>query len=149
MWVQPAKKLNAFTLDTFIVHHSREQTLVSQGAPVWHHELACRKSWQCVRLDYRSRVAEALPNSRLLVKGNPWGIHFFTCWSEHMKYSDKLLTIRKISFCLPSMMTVWQNKNFLFLLNADLPMSKLNSQEISRQYLHVSQLEAQPMRHQN
>ena len=47
-------------LDIFIVHLSREQTLVSQGAPVWHHELACRKSWQCVRLDYRSRVADAL-----------------------------------------------------------------------------------------
>ena len=47
-------------LDTFIVHLSREQTLVTQGAPVWHHELACRKSWRCVRLDYRPHVAEAL-----------------------------------------------------------------------------------------
>ena len=31
-------------LDTFIVHLSREQTLVSQDAAVWHHELAYRKS---------------------------------------------------------------------------------------------------------
>ena len=46
-------------LDTFIVHLSREQTLVSQGAAVRPHELACRKLWRCVRLDYRSRVAEA------------------------------------------------------------------------------------------
>ena len=46
-------------LDTVIVHLSREQTLVSQGTPVWHHELAWRKSWRCVRLDYRSRVADA------------------------------------------------------------------------------------------
>ena len=42
-------------LDTSIVHLSREQTLVLQGSPVWHHELVCRKSWRCVRLDYRSR----------------------------------------------------------------------------------------------
>ena len=47
-------------LDTFIVHLSRQKTLVSQGVPVWHHELVCRKSWRCVRLDYRSRVADAL-----------------------------------------------------------------------------------------
>ena len=29
----------------------REQTLVSQGAPVWHCELSCRKSRRCI-LDY-------------------------------------------------------------------------------------------------
>ena len=29
-------------------------------AAVWHHGLACRKLWRCVRLDYHSRVAEAL-----------------------------------------------------------------------------------------
>ena len=55
----PCLKNKGVLLDTFIVHFSREQTLVSQGAPVWHHELAFRKSWRCVRLDYRSRVAEA------------------------------------------------------------------------------------------
>ena len=44
----------------FIAHFSRKQTRVSQGVPVWQRELACRKLWRCVRLYYRSRVAEAL-----------------------------------------------------------------------------------------
>ena len=47
-------------LNTFIGHLSRKQTLVSQGTSVWHHGLACRKPWRCVRLDYRSCVAKAL-----------------------------------------------------------------------------------------
>ena len=36
---------------------------------------------------------------KLLVNGNPRGIQYFTCWSEHMKYSDKPLpkeTVRKL-----------------------------------------------------
>ena len=49
-----------FLLDTFIEHLSREQIIVLRGASVWHHELACRKSWRRVRLDFRSRVADAL-----------------------------------------------------------------------------------------
>ena len=47
-------------LDTFVVHLSREQQSSHRGTPVWHHELACRKSLRCVRLDYRSRLAEAV-----------------------------------------------------------------------------------------
>ena len=38
-------------------------------------------------------------NSKLLVEGNPRGIRYFTCWSEHMKHNDKLLlkeTMRKL-----------------------------------------------------
>ena len=30
-------------------------------------------------------------NNKLLVKGNPRGIRYFTCWSDHMKYNDKAL----------------------------------------------------------
>ena len=38
-------------------------------------------------------------SSRQLVKENPSGIQYFTCWSEHMKHSDMVLfeeTIRKL-----------------------------------------------------
>ena len=31
-----------------------------RGAPVWHHKLACKELWRCVRLGYRPLVAEAL-----------------------------------------------------------------------------------------
>ena len=34
----------------------------------------------------------------MLVEGNPQGIRYFTCWSEHMKHSDKLL-----SYCIFNM----------------------------------------------
>ena len=76
-------------LDTFIVHLSRELTLVSQGALVWHHELACRKSWRCVRLDYRSRVADAL---RRLIHFFVWRLNdldiilITTWWKSNIHY---------------------------------------------------------------
>ena len=59
-------------MDTFIVHLSCEQTIVSQGVPVWHHELACRKSWRRVRLDYGSRMADALYYLRRFDICNIW-----------------------------------------------------------------------------
>ena len=41
------------------------------------------------------KQAKNKQNSKLLVKGDPRGIQYFTRWSEHVKYRDKLL-IREI-----------------------------------------------------
>ena len=43
----PQKKVYAFSLDTFIVHLSREQTIVSS---VWRHELAGNLTTRSSRL---------------------------------------------------------------------------------------------------
>ena len=40
-------------------------------------------------------------SSKQLVKENPSGIQYFTCWSEHMKHSDMVLfegTIKTANF---------------------------------------------------
>ena len=84
-------------LDTFIVHLSRDQTLVSQGVPVWHHKLACRRSWRCVRLDYRFRVAYALKIQPMISNITNEVIWSYPCKIVVIDNLNGLVTSRKYS----------------------------------------------------
>ena len=52
-------------------------------------------SWQCSIARIILIVCMWWSNSKLVVKRNPRGIRYFTCWSEYMKHSEKSL-LKKI-----------------------------------------------------
>ena len=74
----------------------------------------------------RACVRVCVSNSKLLVKKNPLGIRYFTCWSEHMKRSDKPLlkkeTIRKLQL-LPGIEPHPQRWESTTLTTAPIPLT--------------------------